>query len=271
MDLIGATYIRDVEPGEVLVISADGMRSIKPFPAGAARALRVRARLLRAPGQLRVRQERQRSAHESRTHPRPGAAGRRRRRRAGARLRRLRGDGLCGRDRASRCAWASSGITTSAARSSSRSPSIRHFGVKVKLNPVRSILEGRRVVLVDDSHRARDDEPEDRPDGASGGREGSARAHQLSADDLALLLRRRYAAAVGADCGHAHARRDSRFLDADSVGYLSLEGLMSAVGDGAQQLLQFVLHGPLSRSRSRATRRRYLQLALKLDKEPVTN
>jgi len=29
--------------------------------------------------------------------------------------------------------------------------SIRHFGVKVKLNPVRSLIEGRRVVLVDDS------------------------------------------------------------------------------------------------------------------------
>ena len=29
--------------------------------------------------------------------------------------------------------------------------SIRHFSVKVKLNPVRSILEGRRVVLIDDS------------------------------------------------------------------------------------------------------------------------
>ena len=29
--------------------------------------------------------------------------------------------------------------------------SIRHFGVRVKLNPVRSILEGKRVVLVDDS------------------------------------------------------------------------------------------------------------------------
>jgi len=29
--------------------------------------------------------------------------------------------------------------------------SIRHFGVKVKLNPVRSILEGKRVVLIDDS------------------------------------------------------------------------------------------------------------------------
>jgi amidophosphoribosyltransferase len=29
--------------------------------------------------------------------------------------------------------------------------SIRHFGVKVKLNPVRELIDGRRVVLVDDS------------------------------------------------------------------------------------------------------------------------
>ena len=29
--------------------------------------------------------------------------------------------------------------------------SIRHFGVKVKLNPVRSVIRGRRVVLIDDS------------------------------------------------------------------------------------------------------------------------
>ncbi|MFQ5526858.1 MAG: amidophosphoribosyltransferase [Thermoanaerobaculia bacterium] len=29
--------------------------------------------------------------------------------------------------------------------------SIRHFGVKVKLNPVRELIQGRRVVLVDDS------------------------------------------------------------------------------------------------------------------------
>ncbi len=28
---------------------------------------------------------------------------------------------------------------------------IRHFSVKIKLNPVRSVLEGRRVVLIDDS------------------------------------------------------------------------------------------------------------------------
>src|SRR4051812_4169711 len=32
MDLIGATYLRDVEPGEVLIIGADGVRSRHPFP-----------------------------------------------------------------------------------------------------------------------------------------------------------------------------------------------------------------------------------------------
>src|SRR5512136_3268793 len=29
--------------------------------------------------------------------------------------------------------------------------SIRHFGVKIKLNPVRDVLEGKRVVVIDDS------------------------------------------------------------------------------------------------------------------------
>src|SRR5687767_9041516 len=32
LDLIGATYVRDIEPGEVLVISDGGFRSVKPFP-----------------------------------------------------------------------------------------------------------------------------------------------------------------------------------------------------------------------------------------------
>ena len=62
MDLIGATYVRDVEPGEVLVISADGRAIDQAVSAGAARALRVRARVLRAARQLRVRPERQRGA-----------------------------------------------------------------------------------------------------------------------------------------------------------------------------------------------------------------
>ena len=73
--------------------------------------------------------------------------------------------------------------------------SIRHFGVRVKLNPVKSILQGTPGRARRRLDRARHDEPEDREDGARGGRQRSAHAHQLSADDLAVLLRRRYAAA----------------------------------------------------------------------------
>src|SRR3954470_9202139 len=32
LDLIGATYLRDVEPGEVVIISDGGIRSLRPFP-----------------------------------------------------------------------------------------------------------------------------------------------------------------------------------------------------------------------------------------------
>ena len=72
--------------------------------------------------------------------------------------------------------------------------SIRHFGVKVKLNPVRSILEGQARGAGGRLDRARHDQPQDRQDGARRGRRGSARAHLLSADDFAVLLRRRHAA-----------------------------------------------------------------------------
>jgi amidophosphoribosyltransferase len=50
MDLIGATYVRDVEPGEVVIISADGFKSIKPFPLASVVPLYFRARLLRSSG-----------------------------------------------------------------------------------------------------------------------------------------------------------------------------------------------------------------------------
>ena len=48
--------------------------------------------------------------------------------------------------------------------------SIRHFGVKVKLNPVRSILEGKTRRAGGRFDRPRHDQPEDRADGAGGGR-----------------------------------------------------------------------------------------------------
>ena len=37
LDIIGADFVRDVEPGEIVVIDADGMRSFKPFPKAPSR------------------------------------------------------------------------------------------------------------------------------------------------------------------------------------------------------------------------------------------
>jgi amidophosphoribosyltransferase len=37
LDMVGATFVRDVEHGEIVVISSDGVESIKPFPAAKAR------------------------------------------------------------------------------------------------------------------------------------------------------------------------------------------------------------------------------------------
>ncbi len=37
LDIIGATFIREIEPGEIVVISKDGVQSMKPFPPQPAR------------------------------------------------------------------------------------------------------------------------------------------------------------------------------------------------------------------------------------------
>jgi amidophosphoribosyltransferase len=60
------------------------------------------------------------------------------------------------------------------------------------------------------------------------------------------------------------------FLEADSVAYLSLEGLLSAVGDERKSYCSSCYTGqyPVEFPRDEKS---YLQLALKLDKEPVVS
>ena len=151
LDLINATYVRDVEPGEVRRDRRRRAAFDRAVPAGTALALRVRARLFRAARQRGVRPERQRSAHQSR------AAARAAKRGVAAdvvvpdsRLGRVRRDRL---RRGGRLPLRFGLIRNHYVGRTFIEPaqSIRHFGVKVKLNPVKSILAGQRVVLIDDS------------------------------------------------------------------------------------------------------------------------
>ncbi|MGE3177935.1 MAG: amidophosphoribosyltransferase [Vicinamibacterales bacterium] len=267
MDLIGATYVRDIEPGELLVIDANGSTSFKPFPpASLAHCVFEHVYFARPDSYVFGR-----SVNEVRTNlgrilaveqpvdadvvvPLPDS-------------------GVCaamGFAEASGIPLRMGLIRNHYVGRTFIQPqsSIRHFGVKVKLNPVRSILEGRRVVLVDDSIvRGTTSRKIVRMVRAAGAREVHVRIScppTVSPCFYGVDTPRR-AELIAATHTVAEIRD---FLEADSLGYLSLDGLMSAVGEGRQHYCSSCYTGvyPVAFPRDE---RAYLQLALKLDKETV--
>jgi glutamine phosphoribosylpyrophosphate amidotransferase len=67
---------------------------------------------------------------------------------------------------------------------------IRHFGVKIKLNAQREVLNGKRVIVVDDSIVR--DKPEDHSHAARCRRKRSSHAHQFTGYHRSMLLRHRH-------------------------------------------------------------------------------
>ncbi len=147
---------------------------------------------------------------------------------------------------------------------------IRDFGVKLKLNPVRDLLRRQARGAGGRFDRARHDEPQDRTPRARGGSGGSAHAHQLPADGFAVLLRRGHAYARRIDCGGAvahsaaakrrriagaaaraftrgaHARRDPA-LPRSGFGGLSFARKLAASCQRQRgAILHLVLYGKLS-------------------------
>ena len=111
------------------------------------------------------------------------------------------------------------------------SQAIRDFGVKLKLNPVRYLLEGKRVILVDDSIvRGTTSRKIVRMVRAAGAREVHLRISCPPTVSPCFY---------GVDTPHkseliaANSTVDEirRFVEADSLGYLSLASLRKAVGD----------------------------------------
>lgn len=267
MDLIGATYVRDVEPGEVIVISADGLRSIKPFPsAPLAHCVFEHVYFARPDSYVFGK-----SVNEVRTN-----LGR-----ILAREHRVDADVVVPVPDSGVCAATGfadeAGIPLRMGLIRNHyvgrtfiqpQSSIRHFGVKVKLNPVRSILEGRRVILVDDSIvRGTTSRKIVRMVRAAGAKEVHVRISCPPTISPCFY-------GVDTPCrseliAATHSIEEIReFLEADSVAYLSLEGLLSAVGAERHHYCSSCYTGvyPVEAPRDQKV---YLQLALKLDKEPV--
>jgi len=111
------------------------------------------------------------------------------------------------------------------------SQAIRDFGVKLKLNPVRHLLEGNRVVLVDDSIvRGTTSRKIVRMVRSAGAREVHLRVScppTISPCFYGVDTPTR-GELIGANNTVEEIRR---FVEADSLGYLSLGGLREAVSD----------------------------------------
>ncbi|MCC6647718.1 MAG: amidophosphoribosyltransferase [Polyangiaceae bacterium] len=123
------------------------------------------------------------------------------------------------------------------------SQSIRHFGVTLKLNPVTSVLRGKRVVVVDDSIvRGTTSRKIVKMLRDAGAREVHVRVSSPPT---------RWPCYYGIDTptrreliASSHTTDEiARYLTADSLGYISLDGMIDAVvgarGEGAEARARF--------------------------------
>ena len=261
LDLIDAEWIRDIEPGEMLVVGPEGEKSIRPFPpAPSAHCIFEHVYFARPDSYVfgksvnEVRTElghvlaREQPALADIVVPVPDS-------------------GVCaatGFAEMSGLPLKMGLIRNHYVGRTFIEPhqSIRHFGVRVKLNPVKSILQGQRVVLVDDSIvRGTTSRKIVRMVRAAGASEVHMRIScppTISPCFYGVDTPKR-AELIAATHSIEEVRR---YIGADSLGYLSLDGMLSAVGPARKSYCtscytgQYPVAFPVNESA-------YLQLALK--------
>ena len=263
LDLIGASYERDVEPGEVIIAGPHGTRSIKPFPpAPLSHCIFEHVYFARPDSQVfgesvnEVRTElgrvlaRETAVEADTVVPVPDS-------------------GVCaalGYAEESGLPFNMGLIRNHYVGRTFIEPrqSIRHFGVRVKLNPVRSLLTGKRVVLVDDSIvRGTTSRKLVRMIKAAGAREVHMRIScppTISPCFYGVDTPRRSELIAA-----THTLEEIRtYLEADTLAYLSLDGLLSAVSRRRGSYCTSCYTGkyPIAFPRDEQS---YLLLALKLD------
>ena len=229
-DLIGATYIRDVEPGEMVIVDDVGLRSLRPFPTKPHTHCIFEHVYFSRPDSLVFGRSVNKSRH------------------------------LLGRQLARECPADAdivvpvpdSGVAAAIGYASESGlkfrfglvrnhyigrtfieprSQIRHFGVKIKLNPVRDLIEGRRVVLIDDSIVR----------GTTSKKivkmvcEAGAREVHMRISCPPTISPCYYGVDTPTREELIAAQKSvpeiCEFIGADSLGYLSLQGLLQACGD----------------------------------------
>ena len=261
LDLIGATYLRDVEPGELIVISDGGLRSLHPFPRGPlAHCIFEHVYFARPDSYVFGR-----SVNEVRTEMG----------RILARESAVEADVVCPIPDSGVCGATgfsdASGVPMQMGLIRNHyvgrtfiqpQQAIRHFSVKIKLNPVRSVLEGKRVVLIDDSIvRGTTSRKIVKMVRAAGATEVHMRIacpptispcfYGVDTPSRSELI------------AATHSTEEIReFIGADSLAYLSLEGLLKSVTPkgGSYCTSCYTGNYPVAFPRDE---RAYLQLALK--------
>jgi amidophosphoribosyltransferase len=228
-DLIGAEYVRDVEPGEMLVFDSTGMRSLRPLPPAPPRMCVFEyVYFARPDSQLGGR-----SVYDTRK-----ALGR-----ALAREHPVEADVVV--------PVPDSGVPAAIGYAAARNvafemglmrshyvgrtfiepqESIRHFGVRLKLSPVEPVLRGKRVVVIDDSIvRGTTSRKIVKMLRDAGAREVHLRISSPPTQwpcyyGIDTPTRRELIAS-------SHSIDEiARYVTADSLGYLSLEGMLETLG-----------------------------------------
>ena len=228
-DLIDAQYVRDVEPGEMIVIDDSGLRSSHPLPEQKHSMCLFEHVYFSRPDSLVFGRSINQSRHKMGRRlaveqpaaadivvpvPDSGVA---------ASIGYAAESGLSFRFGLVRNHYV--GRTFIEPRQS-----IRSFGVRIKLNPVRDLIAGRRVVLIDDSIvRGTTSKKIVRMVREAGASEVHVRIscpptispcyYGVDTPSKTEL--------IGAQMSIEEIRK---FIEADSLGYLSLEGMIEATG-----------------------------------------
>ena len=243
LDMIGARFVRDVEHGEVVVIDEDGVRSLRPFPAAQARPCVFEYVYFARPDSI----VNGKSVYDVR-------------KRMGAQLARethapadvvvpVPDSGVpaaLGYAQESGLPYELGIIRNHYVGRTFIQPTqgVREFGVRMKHSPNRAVLEGKRVILIDDSIvRGTTSVKIVRMVRAAGAKEVHLRSasppimhpdfYGIDMPDQDKLL--------AANKTLAEMRE---FLEVDSLGFLSVNGLYEAMGSAPRDpvLPQFTDH-----------------------------